>query len=386
MTSAGKQNRGFSDFFGLNNLFTSTENFAQYRTDAASSQSTSIITTGGTLQFTASGVNTTVSYVAGDSLSDLETAINNNSTLSTAGITAQVVADGDVYRLQVTDSGGDHFQMTETGGGSLLSDTNIRTDNRGISTRLNVRTDIENNVFYMSRGQLQSNTWLSSTTAHSFATATDVIGNGNATLTFTGASFSTTVAYNAATDYDGDGTPDTISDLAAAINQNTTLQAQNITSSVIFDNSSGEYQVKVSDGDGDSFDLDDGSLITINNNQGVTIGDGTVAADLAAVFESTVSFNAAPAGGGGLAQADTTFDGYSASILSFNAAQSSAVKSDLSFQDDLTTELFNKNSSISSVNMDEELSNMIIYEQAYLASARMITTTTELFKELANAV
>ena len=34
------------------------------------------------------------------------------------------------------------------------------------------------------------------------------------------------------------------------------------------------------------------------------------------------------------------------------------------------------------VNMDEELSNLIIYEQAYLASARMITTTQELYKAL----
>jgi len=34
------------------------------------------------------------------------------------------------------------------------------------------------------------------------------------------------------------------------------------------------------------------------------------------------------------------------------------------------------------VNMDEELSNLIIYEQAYLASSRMITTTQELYKAL----
>ena len=36
--------------------------------------------------------------------------------------------------------------------------------------------------------------------------------------------------------------------------------------------------------------------------------------------------------------------------------------------------------------MDEELASMIIYEQAYLAAARMITVTSELFDELANTV
>jgi flagellar hook-associated protein FlgK len=32
--------------------------------------------------------------------------------------------------------------------------------------------------------------------------------------------------------------------------------------------------------------------------------------------------------------------------------------------------------------MDEELANLIIFEQAYLAAARMITTTMELFRAL----
>ena len=43
--------RGFSDFFVLNRLIDSTENFSIYRSDIFSSQNTDVITTAGTLQF-----------------------------------------------------------------------------------------------------------------------------------------------------------------------------------------------------------------------------------------------------------------------------------------------------------------------------------------------
>ena len=49
-----------------------------------------------------------------------------------------------------------------------------------------------------------------------------------------------------------------------------------------------------------------------------------------------------------------------------SAARSLTVQSDLAFQESLKEELYNKNAAISGVNMDEELSNMIIFEQAYL--------------------
>ena len=62
------------------------------------------------------------------------------------------------------------------------------------------------------------------------------------------------------------------------------------------------------------------------------------------------------------------------------------VQSDLAFQESLKEELFNKNAAISGVNMDEELSNMIIFEQAYLASARIITVTQDMFKTLTDMV
>ena len=48
--------------------------------------------------------------------------------------------------------------------------------------------------------------------------------------------------------------------------------------------------------------------------------------------------------------------------------------------------MFSKNASISGVNMDEELANMVVIEQAYLAAARMVATTEELFDALIELV
>ena len=122
--------------------------------------------------------------------------------------------------------------------------------------------------------------------------------------------------------------------------------------------------------------------LVVDTSQGVTVGDGSVAKLLAAEFATTVTFLTAPADGGGLSQSDTTFADYSASILSYNSAVVSSVETDLNFQANLKNELFSKHTSISGVNMDEELANLIIFEQAYLASARMITVTQELFRSL----
>ena len=52
------------------------------------------------------------------------------------------------------------------------------------------------------------------------------------------------------------------------------------------------------------------------------------------------------------------------------------------FQENLREELASKNASISGVNMDEELSSLIIYEQAFMAAARIMTATTEMFRVL----
>lgn len=373
MSAASDLNKGFSDFFGLNNLYSSNENFSRYRTDFSASSTNAAVTTGGTLTVTGSFGSTTATINANDSLTTVAATINGNATLTAAGITAQLVREGDGFRLQISDSGGDEFAMT--GGGSLFTDTGLRTDSRGLSNRTRVRSDIQDDAFVLSRGALQSNTFNSA----NFASDTAVInaGGGAQTLVFAGSGLSVTVNY--------DETTDTLQSLATTINANTSLTAANITAEVVAVGSN--FQLKIIDGDADNYHITDrGATTAIATSQGITNGDGSVAASMAAIFEATVTFNAAPAGGGGLAQVDTTFANYSATILSLNSVQLAATTTDLQFQESLTLELFEKNASISGVNVDEELANMIIFEQAYLAAARVIEVTQQLFRALEEIV
>jgi flagellar hook-associated protein 1 len=385
VSGAGDLSKGFSDFFGLNNLIDSTENYSKYRTDRSTSSSSAVVTTGGTLQFSGNdgtAWTTTVAYSANDTLAQLTTAINANATLTTEGVVAQVISDGTGFRLEISDSAGDSFAIAESASGTVLADTGLRTDARGIANRLSVRSDIVNSTFLVSRGALQSNTFESSSSLTITDPAAALSAGGataGGTLTFTiDASTSTTVSYTTAS---------TLNAVVTAINSDATLQAASITAEAII--SGANYRLKIVDGGGENFWVaDSGSTggLVVDTTQGVSVGDGSVARDLAAEFATTVSFLSAPADGGGLSASDTTFADYSASILSFNSAIVSSVETDLSFQTNLKNELFSKHTSISGVNMDEELANLIIFEQAYLAAARMITTTQELFKVLTNMV
>ena len=378
MSAAGDSSKGFSDFFGLNNFFSSTEDFARYRSDYNTSSSDAVVTTGGTLHFTGNdgaAWTATVAYSANDSLADLVTKINANGTVSGENVVAEVISDGSGFRLQISDSEGDEFAMVESASGTVLSDTNLRTDVRGISNRLSVRNDINTNTFYISRGALQSNTF-SSGNLTSSTTDFNTLGVAAGTLTFTlDSSTTAAIAYTTAS---------TLATVVTAINSNSTLSAANITAEAVISGSN--YSLKIVDGNSDNFWIADTGGLSVATSQGVTVGDGSVAEDLAAEFETTVTFLEAPASGGGLAQSNTTFSTYAASILASNSAKVSSLERDFQFQKSLADELFSKNASVSGVNMDEELANMIVIEQAYLAAARMITTTEELYDALINMI
>lgn len=378
VNGTGDSGKGFSTFFGLNNFIDSTESQATYRSNRFTSATSDVVTTAGTLHFSGNdGTAWTdnIAYTASDTLTTLATKINAGTTLGTENVTAQVIADGTGFRLQIADSAGHEFAVVETGSGSFLTDTSLRTDVRGLSSRIEVHDDIVENSFFISRGALQSNTFESSAFNSNTSTLA-TLGVTAGTLTFTlDASTSTTVSY---------ATTDTLTSVVTALNSNSTLSAANITAEVIINGSN--FNIKLVDSDGGNYDVDDSGTLGVATTQGVTVGDGSVAEAMAAAFNSAVSFLSAPANGGGLAATSTTFADYSASILSFNSAQVSSVARDLGFQENLRDELFNKNGSISGVNLDEELSNMIVFEQAYLAAARMVTTTQELFRVLTEMV
>jgi len=82
----------------------------------------------------------------------------------------------------------------------------------------------------------------------------------------------------------------------------------------------------------------------------------------------------------------TTFSQFAASIVSNNATQAQSVESDLVYQTSLTDSLRNKSDTTRGANLDEEMAELIVFEQAYSASARVVKIIQNMFEALERAV
>jgi flagellar hook-associated protein 1 FlgK len=109
-------------------------------------------------------------------------------------------------------------------------------------------------------------------------------------------------------------------------------------------------------------------------------GDDEIARRLAAAFTENLSFGSV----GGLPAVETTLAGYGNALLSFNAGNAAAANTDLDYQETLFSNLKDKALSFSGVNLDEELSNMVLYQNSYQASARLVQAANEMFDVLVN--
>lgn len=112
------------------------------------------------------------------------------------------------------------------------------------------------------------------------------------------------------------------------------------------------------------------------------VGDNSVAQRMSGLGVSQISFDAA----GGLPDTNLTFNGFAGEMLGFVATKSAQATSRLTDNQTLLSGFQTRSDSISGVNLDEELANTIIYQNAYTASARVITVTGELFDSLLQAV
>ena len=230
------------------------------------------------------------------------------------------------------------------------------------------------------------------------------------TLTFAGAFGSTTVAY---------ATGDTLEGLAANINANATLTTANVSATVFSDG--GSRRLRISDADGNNTLItDSGSFLTnfqltpeetsvarvldvnaalINNpdliaratlstgvlvagDDGITVGDATNANTLAGLFSLDQTFRSS----GAIAATTTTYTRFASQILALQAALASDARSDFAFQEEFQLTLDTRASTQSGVNIDEELSNLILLEQAFAASARVAQVASDLLQVLLDEV
>jgi len=269
---------GFSNFFGLNDLYTDSTDGTLYQSDQVS---TSFSTSAATLSFFTStaGVGSgnaigTVSISQAGSLSDMVNAINT----ADFGVTASLVPDGSGTRVRIQHDDGNELVITQASGNTLLSDMGISMSQARSAATIAVRADI-----------------------------------------------------------------------VASPSLTTTAAMQ-------YDSERGEYTVAA--------------------------GDNTVIQQLADVLTSKNSFDAT----GGLSTSSKTFNEYATDILSRNSSLAATNEAQLTNQKSLTDTLQLEASRISGVNLDEEMSNLVLFQQAFSASARVISVIQAMFETLEDAV
>jgi len=113
-----------------------------------------------------------------------------------------------------------------------------------------------------------------------------------------------------------------------------------------------------------------------------SVGDDSAIQALAERINAVNSFDAA----GGLGSLEVNFAQYGAAILSRSASLADNNESDANSQQALTESLQNKSDNIRGVNLDEEMADLIRFEQAYSAAARLIGVIQNMFDALDQAV
>ena len=73
-------------------------------------------------------------------------------------------------------------------------------------------------------------------------------------------------------------------------------------------------------------------------------------------------------------------------MLGLQAAQTNDARVELEFTTQFTQTLEFRASSVSGVNLDEELANLVVLEQSFNAAARIITVASDMLQELMDAV
>lgn len=127
-------------------------------------------------------------------------------------------------------------------------------------------------------------------------------------------------------------------------------------------------------------ELSEGTLI--NGTRAIAVGDASIIKRMADKFTEDITFNAV----GGIPVATTKLSDYGTTILATNANLAAQANDVLEFRSILFQDTKSKAEAFSGVNVDEEMSNMILFQNAYAASARMISVLDELLSTLINMI
>jgi len=114
----------------------------------------------------------------------------------------------------------------------------------------------------------------------------------------------------------------------------------------------------------------------------LSIGNNQAAINLAALQSKQVSFAAAS----GIPALNVTLSDYGSQVISFAAQAISAAALNASNENDVYNGLKQQVQSVSGVNIDQQMSDMLLYQNSYEASAKIITTIQSIFSALEDAL
>ena len=118
----------------------------------------------------------------------------------------------------------------------------------------------------------------------------------------------------------------------------------------------------------------DPTVPVAGETRGVSIGDGSIAAAMAAALSENQSFDAV----GGLPPIDKPLHEYAAEIIGLNSQLAADASEKMAFEEALIEQLETRQADFSGVSIDEELANILTLQNAFSASARVVTTVDEM--------
>lgn len=272
--------KGFADFFGLNDFFTTSKTDYIYDSKVISATASVGVNAPTTWSFSDSvnGLNYgSITITRSMTMQDIADQINNNPDLNTH-LKASLVSNGDGYMLRIESLEGAQLEIAETVGGGVLEKLDMQTSNCGYAAVIGVRDDICENANLIAAG-----------------------------------------------------TPD-------------------------FDANKGAYVINGA-----------------SNN---------IANQMAGAFTSTQAFKQS----GDMAQTTTTISNYASTFVGNVASLTNTAQSSFEYQTALTEAISYKEAQTSGVDLDEELSQMIIFQQSYAACAQVFTASREVLDILLGLV
>jgi flagellar hook-associated protein 1 len=112
------------------------------------------------------------------------------------------------------------------------------------------------------------------------------------------------------------------------------------------------------------------------------IGSNAVIQRLAKLSGNIQQFDAA----GGLPSSQQSINGYLGEVLAVFASNAATSQSEAKDDSILLNGFLQRMDAMTGVNVDEELANMVLYQNAYTSSARVISVANEMFDALLQAV